>query len=102
RAKCAERPRGQDADSTSNQSRALFQLVSGATASTLRPKRMRLEQPSSPASSPASSVSDTAAARTPLDHGKKTPMLLERIFDADLAHASYLIACQANGEAIVV
>ncbi|GAA1518669.1 MBL fold metallo-hydrolase [Brevibacterium permense] len=29
-------------------------------------------------------------------------MLLERIFDADLAHASYVIACQASGEAIVV
>jgi hydroxyacylglutathione hydrolase len=29
-------------------------------------------------------------------------MLLERIFDADLAQASYLIACQASGEAIVV
>lgn len=29
-------------------------------------------------------------------------MLLERIYDDDLAHASYLIGCQANGEAIVV
>ena len=29
-------------------------------------------------------------------------MLLERIFDTDLAHASYVIACQASGEAIVV
>lgn len=29
-------------------------------------------------------------------------MLLERIYDEDLAHASYLIGCQVNGEAIVV
>lgn len=29
-------------------------------------------------------------------------MLLERIYDEDLAQASYLIGCQANGEAIVV
>ncbi|MDI6023815.1 MBL fold metallo-hydrolase [Leucobacter sp. UT-8R-CII-1-4] len=29
-------------------------------------------------------------------------MLLERIYDEDLAQASYLIACQSNGEAIVV
>lgn len=29
-------------------------------------------------------------------------MLLELIYDEDLAHASYLIGCQANGEAIVV
>lgn len=29
-------------------------------------------------------------------------MLLERIYDEDLAHASYLIGCQATGEAIVV
>ncbi|MCD4850980.1 MBL fold metallo-hydrolase [Arthrobacter sp. AK01] len=29
-------------------------------------------------------------------------MLIERIYDEDLAHASYLIGCQAKGEAIVV
>ncbi|MBP2411953.1 hydroxyacylglutathione hydrolase [Arthrobacter stackebrandtii] len=29
-------------------------------------------------------------------------MLLERIYDEDLAQASYLIGCQANGEALVV
>ena len=29
-------------------------------------------------------------------------MLLERLYDDDLAHASYLIGCQRNGEAIVV
>lgn len=29
-------------------------------------------------------------------------MLLERIYDEDLAHASYLIGCQAKGEAVVV
>ncbi len=29
-------------------------------------------------------------------------MLLERIYDEDLAHASYFIGCQAHGEAIVV
>lgn len=29
-------------------------------------------------------------------------MLLERIYDEDLAQASYLIACQSNGEGIVV
>ena len=29
-------------------------------------------------------------------------MLLERLYDADLAQASYLIGCQATGEAIVV
>lgn len=29
-------------------------------------------------------------------------MFLERIYDEDLAHASYIIACQASGEAIVV
>lgn len=29
-------------------------------------------------------------------------MLLERIYDEDLAHASYFIGCQAKGEAIVV
>ncbi|HET8928482.1 MAG TPA: MBL fold metallo-hydrolase [Microbacterium sp.] len=29
-------------------------------------------------------------------------MLLERIYDEDLAHASYLIGCQVNGTAIVV
>src|SRR5690625_7522078 len=29
-------------------------------------------------------------------------MLLERIYDDDLAQASYLIGCQAEGEAIVV
>lgn len=29
-------------------------------------------------------------------------MLLERIYDEDLAHASYLIGCQVKGEAIVV
>lgn len=29
-------------------------------------------------------------------------MLLERVYDDDLAHASYLIACQRNGEAVVV
>src|SRR5699024_4042466 len=30
------------------------------------------------------------------------PMLLERIYDEDLSQTSYLIACQASGEAIVV
>lgn len=29
-------------------------------------------------------------------------MLIERIYDEDLAQASYLIGCQANGEAVVV
>jgi hydroxyacylglutathione hydrolase len=29
-------------------------------------------------------------------------MLLERIYDDDLAHASYLIGCQANGTAMVI
>ena len=29
-------------------------------------------------------------------------MLLERIYDQDLAQASYMIGCQAKGEAIVV
>ena len=29
-------------------------------------------------------------------------MLLHRFYDEDLAHASYLIGCQANGEALVV
>ena len=29
-------------------------------------------------------------------------MLLERIYDEDLAQASYLIGCQAKGEAVVV
>jgi hydroxyacylglutathione hydrolase len=29
-------------------------------------------------------------------------VLLERLYDDDLAHASYLIGCQRNGEAIVV
>ena len=29
-------------------------------------------------------------------------MLIERIYDEDLAQASYLIGCQANGTAIVV
>lgn len=29
-------------------------------------------------------------------------MLLERIYDADLAQASFIIGCQANGEAVVV
>lgn len=29
-------------------------------------------------------------------------MLLERIYDEDLAQASYFIGCQAKGEAIVV
>src|SRR5690606_31651511 len=29
-------------------------------------------------------------------------MLLERIYDEDLAQASYVIGCQASGEAIVV
>lgn len=29
-------------------------------------------------------------------------MLLERVYDEDLAHASYFIGCQAKGEAIVV
>src|SRR5690625_5252663 len=29
-------------------------------------------------------------------------MLLERIYDEDLAQASYLIGCQAEGEAVVV
>ncbi len=29
-------------------------------------------------------------------------MLLERIYDEDLSQASYLIGCQAKGEAIVV
>lgn len=29
-------------------------------------------------------------------------MLLERIYDEDLAHASYLIGCQADGSAVVV
>ena len=29
-------------------------------------------------------------------------MLIERIYDEDLAQASYLIGCQAKGEALVV
>src|SRR5690606_41843726 len=29
-------------------------------------------------------------------------MLLERVYDPDLAHASYLIGCQAEGSAIVI
>ena len=29
-------------------------------------------------------------------------MLIERIYDEDLAQASYLIGCQAKGEAVVV
>ena len=29
-------------------------------------------------------------------------MLLERIYDEDLAHASYIIGCQAEGEALVI
>ena len=29
-------------------------------------------------------------------------MLLERIYDEDLAQASYFVGCQAKGEAIVV
>ena len=29
-------------------------------------------------------------------------MLLERLYDDDLAHASYIIGCQRTGEAIVV
>ncbi|MEO5316915.1 MBL fold metallo-hydrolase, partial [Pseudarthrobacter sp. CC12] len=29
-------------------------------------------------------------------------MLIERIYDEDLAQASYLIGCQANGTAVVV
>lgn len=29
-------------------------------------------------------------------------MLLERIYDEDLAHASYIIGCQAKGEALVI
>ncbi|MGO2532841.1 MBL fold metallo-hydrolase, partial [Arthrobacter rhombi] len=29
-------------------------------------------------------------------------MLLERIYDQDLAQASYFIGCQRNGEAVVV
>ncbi|CAN5903304.1 hypothetical protein BH23ACT11_BH23ACT11_28440 [soil metagenome] len=29
-------------------------------------------------------------------------MLFERIFDEDLAQASYFIGCQANGTAVVV
>ena len=29
-------------------------------------------------------------------------MLLERIYDADLAHASYFIGCQATGDALVI
>ncbi|MEE2045785.1 MBL fold metallo-hydrolase, partial [Nocardiopsis tropica] len=29
-------------------------------------------------------------------------MLLERVYDDDLAQASYLIGCQARGEALVV
>ena len=29
-------------------------------------------------------------------------MLLERIYDEDLAQASYFIGCQAKGEAIVI
>src|SRR5690606_10923459 len=38
------------------------------------------------------------------DHDtRKDPiMLLERIYDEDLAQASYFIGCQAKGEAIVV
>ena len=32
----------------------------------------------------------------------ETLMLLERLYDDDLAHASYIIGCQRTGEAIVV
>src|SRR5699024_6325667 len=38
--------------------------------------------------------------RTPRRSGE--PMLLERIYDEDLAQASYLVGSQARGEALVV
>src|SRR5690606_29797806 len=33
---------------------------------------------------------------------ERKPMLIERVFDPDLAHASYVIGCQAAGTAIVI